>query len=124
MSKESKKKRKLKKPESEKNDPLFKIPSVDPMCSLAIVGVVIAGLSLYYTRKSTLETQNVQCERQSQKSKKKNEVPVVQQERQGQQMGNILSFDDWTKKKFFENILKEFYLTSCLKFFIKFFKIL
>ena len=57
ISKESKSKRKLRKPDDEKNDPVFKLPNVDPMCVLAIIGVVIAGLSLYYTRISVVGTQ-------------------------------------------------------------------
>ena len=57
ISKESKRKKKLRKPEPENSDPLFKISSVDPMGVLAIIGGIIAGVSLYYTRKSALESQ-------------------------------------------------------------------
>ena len=51
-TKEGKKNRKrvLKKPEDK-----FKLPDINPMYLLTFIGVIIVGLSLYYTRKTAMK---------------------------------------------------------------------
>ena len=97
MSKKSKSKRKLKEPEDEKNDPLFILRNVDSMCVIAIVGIIIAGLSLYYTRMSVLGSQKKPNRKVRSAEHEVQEVLdplVVQQSQQGKPKGNFISFDD------------------------------
>ena len=107
MSKKFKSKRKLKIPEGEKNDTLLELPNVDPMCVIAIIGVLIAGWSLYYTRMSVLGTQKKSNTKTRSPRSVEHEVhevnegqelqeflgPVVTQQKQKKE-GNFILFDD------------------------------
>ena len=70
------------------------------MCVLAVVGVIIAGLSLYYTRMSVVGTQK-KPNRKTRSVEHEvqevlvHEVPVVvQPSQQSKPKGNFISFDD------------------------------
>ena len=82
MSKESKERKKNRKRILKNPDDKFKFPNVNPMYLLTAIGVIIAGLSLYCTRKNAIK-EEAENERNEGSSKQENEKPKTKHKQQG-----------------------------------------
>ena len=83
MSKESKKGKKNRKRILRNPEDKFKFPNVNPVYLLTAIGVIIAGLSLYYSRKMQLRKKRkpivrADKHRRQKQRQTKNKVPKSQ----------------------------------------------